>query len=275
MIAFAHDRFTHLRPNVMGIVNLTPDSFSDGGRFSSSSAAVDDARRLIAEGADCLDLGAESTRPGALPVGEAEELDRLLPVLEGLQGCGVPLSVDTMKPVVMRAALAAGAWMINDVQALQSPGALAAVQASACAICLMHMQGEPRTMQAAPHYSDVVAEVEAFLAERVAVCVAAGIDRERIFIDPGFGFGKSLAHNLALLRGLPRLARVAPVLVGVSRKRMIGEMTGQPVEARLAGSVAAAIRAVEQGAAIVRVHDVAATVDALKVWAMTRMETEQ
>jgi dihydropteroate synthase len=275
MIAFAHDRFTHLRPNVMGIVNLTPDSFSDGGRFSSSSAAVDDARRLIAEGADCLDLGAESTRPGALPVGEAEELDRLLPVLEGLQGCGVPLSVDTMKPVVMRAALAAGAWMINDVQALQSPGALAAVQASACAICLMHMQGEPRTMQAAPHYSDVVAEVEAFLAERVAVCVAAGIDRERIFIDPGFGFGKSLAHNLALLRGLPRLARVAPVLVGVSRKRMIGEMTGKAVDDRVAGSVAAAIRAVEQGAAIVRVHDVAATVDALKVWAMTRMETEQ
>jgi len=259
----------------MGIVNLTPDSFSDGGRFSSSFAAVDDARRLIDAGADILDIGAESTRPGALSVGEAEELDRLLPVLEGLQGCGVPLSVDTMKPAVMRAALAAGAAMINDVQALQSPGALAAVQASACAICLMHMQGEPRTMQAAPQYTDVVAEVEAFLTERVAACVAAGIDRERIFIDPGFGFGKSLAHNLALLRGLPRLARVAPVLVGVSRKRMIGEMTGQPVEDRLAGSVAAAIRAVEQGAAIVRVHDVAATVDALKVWAMTRMETEQ
>lgn len=262
------------RPQVMGIVNITPDSFSDGGYFFSHTAAVDHARRLIDAGADCLDLGAESTRPGALPVGEDEELDRLLPVLEALQGCAVPISVDTMKPAVMRAALAAGAWMINDVQALQTAGALAAVQESVCVICLMHMQGEPRTMQAAPQYGDVLAEVEAFLSERIAVCVAAGIARERLFIDPGFGFGKSLTHNLALLRGLPRLARVAPVLVGVSRKRMIGEMTGQPVDARLAGSVAAAIRAVDYGASIVRVHDVAATVDALKVWAMTRMETE-
>ena len=252
----------------MGIVNVTPDSFSDGGR--SSLQALDHARRLIDEGAEWLDIGGESTRPGALAVTEQEELDRILPVLEGLQGCAVPLSVDTMKSTVMRAALAAGAAMINDVRALQSPGALEAVRDSDCAICLMHMQGEPRRMQDAPQYGDVLAEVYDFLAARIAACEAAGIDRARLCIDPGFGFGKTLEHNLTLLRGLPRLAELAPVLVGVSRKRMIFDMTGRPVEERLAGSLAAALRAVENGATIVRVHDVAATVDAIKIWRQTR-----
>ena len=258
------------RPQVMGIVNVTPDSFSDGGRFYSSSQALDHARRLIDAGADSLDIGGESTRPGALAVGEQEELERILPVLEGLRHCGVPVSVDTMKPAVMRAALAAGAAMINDVCALQVPGALEAVRDSDCAVCLMHMQGEPRRMQDAPQYRDVLNEVHDFLATRIAACEAAGITRARLCIDPGFGFGKTLEHNLALLRGLPRLAELAPVLVGVSRKRMIGEITGRSVEDRLAGSVAAALRAVEKGASIVRVHDVAATVDALKIWERTR-----
>jgi len=252
----------------MGIVNVTPDSFSDGGR--SSLQALDHARRLIDAGADWLDIGGESTRPGAQSVGEVEELERILPVLEGLQGCGVGLSVDTMKPAVMRAALAAGAAMINDVRALQAPGAMAAVQDSACAVCLMHMQGEPRSMQDAPQYGDVLSEVCDFLAARMAACEAAGMARTRLYIDPGFGFGKTLEHNLALLRGLPRLAELAPVLVGVSRKKMLGEITGRAVAERLAGSVAAALRAVENGAAIVRVHDVAATVDALKIWERTR-----
>lgn len=258
------------RPQVMGIVNVTPDSFSDGGRFYSSSQALDHARCLIDAGADSLDIGGESTRPGALAVGEQEELERILPVLEGLRHCGVPVSVDTMKPAVMRAALAAGAAMINDVRALQAQGALEAVRDSDCAVCLMHMQGEPRRMQDAPQYRDVLNEVYDFLATRIAACEAAGIARSRLCIDPGFGFGKTLEHNLTLLRGLPRLAELAPVLVGVSRKRMIGEITGRSVEDRLAGSVAAALRAVEKGASIVRVHDVAATVDALKIWERTR-----
>ena len=254
----------------MGIVNVTPDSFSDGGRFYSPDQALDQANRLIDEGADSLDIGGESTRPGAAPVGEYEELDRIMPVLEGLRGCGVPVSVDTMKPVVMRAALAVGAAMINDVCALQTPGAMDAVRDSDCAICLMHMQGEPRSMQDAPQYRDVVAEVYDFLAARMAACEVAGIAHSRLCIDPGFGFGKTLEHNLALLHGLPRLAELAPVLVGVSRKRMIGEITGRPAEDRMIGSVAAALRAVEKGATIVRVHDVAATVDALKIWEKTR-----
>jgi len=254
----------------MGIVNVTPDSFSDGGRFYSSDQALDHARRLIDAGADALDIGGESTRPGAQGVSEQEELERILPVLEGLRDCGVTLSVDTMKPAVMRAALAAGATMINDVRALQAPGALEAVRDSDCAVCLMHMQGEPRSMQDAPQYGDVLQEVYGFLAARIAACGAAGVARDRLYIDPGFGFGKTLEHNLALLRGLPRLAELAPVLVGVSRKRMLGEITGRPVDERLAGSIAAALRAVEKGAAIVRVHDVAATVDALKIWERTR-----
>ncbi len=258
------------RPQVMGIVNVTPDSFSDGGRFYSPAQALDQARCLIDAGADGLDIGGESTRPGAQAVGEQEELERILPVLEGLRHCGVPVSVDTMKPAVMRAALAAGAAMINDVRALQAQGALEAVRDSDCAVCLMHMQGEPRRMQDAPQYRDVLNEVYDFLATRIAACEAAGIARSRLCIDPGFGFGKTLEHNLTLLRGLPRLAELAPVLVGVSRKRMIGEITGRSVEDRLAGSVAAALRAVEKGASIVRVHDVAATVDALKIWERTR-----
>jgi len=254
----------------MGIVNITPDSFSDGGRYFGTQAAIAHAGRLVEEGADILDIGGESTRPGARPVTAQEELDRVMPVLAGARALGVPVSVDTMKPEVMRAAVAAGAAMINDVHGFRAPGAWAAVRDGACALCVMHMRGEPRTMQDAPVYGDVVAEVEAFLAERIAAAEAAGIDRQRLYIDPGFGFGKTLEHNLALMRALPRLAKLAPVLVGVSRKRMIGALTGRDLPDRLAGSLAAALRAAQNGAAIVRVHDVKETVDALKVWQATR-----
>lgn len=255
----------------MGIVNVTPDSFSDGGRYVDPRAAITHAGRLAEEGADILDIGGESTRPGAQPVSLQEELDRVMPVLEGVRSLGVLVSIDTMKPALMAAAIAAGAAMINDVYAFRAPGAWAAVRDSDCALCIMHMRGEPRTMQDEPHYDDVVAEVEAFLAERIEAAEAAGIDRARLLIDPGFGFGKTLDHNLALMRALPRLAKLAPVLVGVSRKRMIGALTGRDIQGRMAGSLAMAIRAVENGAAIVRVHDVAATVDALKVWQATKM----
>lgn len=255
---------------VMGIVNVTPDSFSDGGRHADPLSAIAYASRLVEEGADLLDIGGESTRPGARPVTEQEELDRVMPVLEGVRGLGVPVSVDTMKPAVMYAAVAGGAAMINDVHGFRAEGAWAAVRDSDCALCVMHMLGEPGTMQDAPRYDDVVVEVEAFLAERIAAAESAGIARQRLYIDPGFGFGKTLDHNLALMRALPRLARLAPVLVGVSRKRMIGALTGRDIPDRLAGSLAAAIRAVENGAAIVRVHDVKETVDALKVWGATR-----
>ncbi len=254
----------------MGIVNITPDSFSDGGRYVDPASAIAHALRLVEEGADMLDIGGESTRPGAQPVSLGEELDRVMPVLEGVRDSGIPVSVDTMKPEVMRAAIAAGAAMINDVYGFRAPGAWAAVRESDCALCVMHMQGEPRTMQDNPHYADVVGEVEAFLAARLAEAEEAGIARGRLLIDPGFGFGKTLDHNLALMRALPRLARLAPVLVGVSRKRMIGALTGRDVPDRMAGSVTAAIRAVDNGAAIVRVHDVKETVDALKVWESTR-----
>lgn len=257
------------RPLVMGIVNITPDSFSDGGRHADTRSAIAHARRLVDEGADMLDLGGESTRPGAQPVLLQEELDRVLPVLEAVRDLGIPISVDTMKPEVMRAAVAAGAAMINDVNGFRAQGAWQAVRDSGCALCLMHMQGEPRSMQDDPHYDDVVVEVEAFLAERLAEAVAAGVERNRIFIDPGFGFGKTLEHNLTLMRALPRLAALAPVLAGVSRKRMIGALTGRDIPDRLAGSLAAAIRAVDNGARIVRVHDVRETVDALKVWLAT------
>lgn len=257
------------RPWVMGIVNVTPDSFSDGGRYIDAHSAVVHAWHLVEEGADLLDIGGESTRPGARPVSLQEELDRVMPVLEGVRELGVPVSVDTMKPEVMRAAIDAGAAMINDVYGFRAPGAWAAVKDSDCALCVMHMQGEPRTMQDNPHYDDAVAEVEAFLSARLAEAEAAGIARARLCIDPGFGFGKTLDHNLALLRALPRLVRLAPVLAGMSRKRMIGALTGRDVPDRLAGSVAAALRAVENGAAIVRVHDVKETVDALKVWRAT------
>lgn len=252
----------------MGIVNVTPDSFSDGGRHFGAAEAVAHARRLVDEGADLLDVGGESTRPGAAPVGVQEELDRVMPVVEAFSGGPVPVSVDTGKPEVMRAALAAGAAMINDVHGLRAPGALEAAAASQAGVCVMHMQGEPRTMQVAPVYADVVAEVGAFLRARVAACETAGIGRERILADPGFGFGKTTVHNLELLRRLRELAAAAgvPLLAGLSRKSMLGQLTGRPVGERVHASVAAALVAVARGAAVVRVHDVAATRDALAVW---------
>ena len=252
----------------MGVVNVTPDSFSDGGRFLDPEAAIDHARRLIGEGADIVDVGGESTRPGARPVDAAEELQRVLPVIRALRDESVPVAVDTLKPEVMRAAIAEGASIVNDVYALRVPGALDAVSASDAGICLMHMQGEPRTMQAAPHYEDVVREVKAFLRERMAAAASAGIAGERVAVDPGFGFGKTVEHNLELLRRLPELVELgAPVLVGLSRKSTLGAITGRPADERLAASVAAALLAVQRGATIVRVHDVAATRDALAVLA--------
>ncbi|MBI5786026.1 MAG: dihydropteroate synthase [Rhodocyclales bacterium] len=255
------------RPRVMGIVNLTDNSFSGDGLRGQANGAIAQGLRMVEEGAELLDLGAESSRPGAEPVSLQQELDRLLPVVAGLRDCGVPLSIDTVKPEVMRAAIDAGADLINDIAALQAPGALAAVADSQAAACLMHMRGEPRTMQADPHYDDVVGEVWAFLMDRVAACESAGISRQRIVIDPGFGFGKTLGHNLELLRHLDRFVDTGlPVLVGMSRKSMLGQITGQPVGERISAGVAAALLAVQRGARIVRVHDVAATRDALAVW---------
>lgn len=254
----------------MGVVNVTPDSFSDGGRFLDPAAAIAHARRLMQEGADLIDLGAESSRPGAEAVVSAdEELRRLLPVLRELRD--LPLSVDTVKPEVMRVALAEGAAMINDINALRAPGAFAAVAASDAAVCLMHMQGSPGTMQRNPSYDDVVAEVKTFLHERIASAVGAGIAAERIVADPGFGFGKTLEHNLALLRRLGEFADLGvPILAGWSRKSSLGLITGKPAGDRLAASVAAALIAAQNGAAILRVHDVAATRDALLVLAAVR-----
>lgn len=255
------------RPLVMGIVNVTPDSFSDGGRHFSSAAAIAHAHQLISEGADILDIGGESTRPGALPVNIQEELDRVLPVMEGLRTAPVPVSIDTFKPEVMRAALERGASMVNDINALQQPGALAVVAASKAAVCLMHKQGQPQTMQVAPRYRDVMNEVTSFLQERITAAETAGIEKNRIVIDPGFGFGKSLAHNLDLLRKLHDFTELnVPVLAGLSRKSMLGALTGRDVEHRVAASLASALIAVQRGASIVRVHDVKETVDALKVW---------
>jgi dihydropteroate synthase len=252
----------------MGVVNVTPDSFSDGGRTLDPTAAIDRANALIEEGADILDVGAESSRPGARGVSAEEELSRLMPVLEGLRECPVPVSVDTAKPEVMRAAIAAGAAMINDIGALRAAGALQAVAASDAGVCLVHMRGEPRTMQQSPSYDDVVAEVGAFLEQRVAAAEGAGIARERIVVDPGFGFGKTAAHNFELLRKLDRIAALGlPVLAGWSRKSTLGAITGRGAGDRLAASLAAALLAVERGARIVRVHDVAATRDALAVLA--------
>ena len=253
-------------PCVMGIVNVTADSFYDGGRVDAA-AALAHARRMIADGARIVDVGGESTRPGATPVDDATELARVLPVVEALAREGVCVSVDTMKPAVMRAALGAGASMVNDVRALQAPGALGVVAASTAGVCLMHMQGEPRTMQAHPRYGNVVVEVRRFLEERAQACRDAGIAAERIVVDPGFGFGKTLAHNLDLLRYLDDFAHLGyPVLAGLSRKSMIGAITGRDVGDRLAGSVAAALAAALRGARILRVHDVRETVDALAVW---------
>ena len=254
-------------PLVMGIVNVTPDSFSDGGQHLQRDAAIAHARQLIAEGADIIDIGGESTRPGAQPVSIQQELDRVLPIIEGLRGAPVPISIDTCKPQVMQAAIAAGVQMVNDINALQDAAAMHAVAAGNVAVCLMHKQGDPQTMQMQPHYQDVVAEVCDFLRGRIAAAAASGIGRERIVIDPGFGFGKTLEHNLALLRGLGKLADLGvPVLAGLSRKSMLGALTGQDVEHRVSASVAAALIAVQRGASIVRVHDVRATADALKVW---------
>ena len=255
----------------MGVLNVTPDSFSDGGHYASRDTALRQGERLAAEGADILDVGGESTRPGSSGVSIQEEIDRVAPVIEALAArLALPLSVDTSKPEVMRAAVTAGAGLINDVQALRRPGALTTAAALAVPVCLMHMRGTPASMQEAPVYADPVAEVADFLCERVRVCEGAGIPPQRLILDPGFGFGKTLAHNLALLAGLGRLAELGlPLLVGLSRKSMIGALTGREVGDRLAGSLAAAVLAVERGAIVIRVHDVAATRDVVKVaWAL-------
>lgn len=257
------------RPRVVGILNVTPDSFSDGGQHATFEAAAAHGLRMVEEGADMLDVGGQSTRPGAADVSEEDELTRVVPVIERLaREVDVPIAVDTSKPGVMRAAAAAGAGMVNDVCALRCEGALQAVAELGVAVCLMHMQGEPRSMQAAPHYDNVVAEVHQFLAERVFACEMAGIDKRRIVVDPGFGFGKNLDHNLELLRSLDRLRELAAgVYVGLSRKSMIGAITGQEqAAARVPGSLAAAVIAVQHGAIMVRTHDVAATCSALAVW---------
>jgi len=255
------------RPLVMGVVNVTPDSFSDGGLYLDPKRALEHARRLIGEGADILDIGGESTRPGAAPVSPEEERRRVLPVLERLAAGNVPISVDTRKPALMREAIAAGAAMVNDVTALSAPGALEAVAKAPVAVCLMHMQGEPGTMQANPSYREVVREVRDYLAARVAAAEAAGITRSRIVVDPGFGFGKTLEHNLALLRSLGEFRPLGvALLAGLSRKAMLGKLTGREPHERVHASVAAALLAVQNGARIVRVHDVAATRDALAVW---------
>jgi dihydropteroate synthase len=255
----------------MGIVNVTPDSFSDGGQFATADSAAAHARRLIDEGADIVDVGGESTRPGAAPVSLNEERSRVLPVLERLAGCGVPVSVDTRKAQLMREAIAAGASLVNDVDALEDPEAMEAVARSAAGVCLMHKQGEPQTMQQNPHYDDVVREVRDYLASRVRAAEAAGIARDRIVIDPGFGFGKDFDHNLTLLRGLRSIASIGvPVLAGLSRKAMLGRITGKGPGERVHASIAAALVAIREGASIVRVHDVAATSDALAVWRAAR-----
>lgn len=258
----------------MGVLNVTPDSFSDGGRFVDVAAAVSAAERMRAAGADIIDVGGESTRPGAAAVSADEEWQRVEPILRILIERGALVSLDTSKPEVMRAGLALGVHLINDVYALRRPGAIEAVASSNAAVCLMHMQGEPRTMQQAPHYVDVVADVRDFLSERLQACRSAGIAEDRLLIDPGFGFGKTLPHNLALLRRLGELKTLGvPMLAGLSRKSMLAGLTGRPVEARLAGSLALALAACEGGARIIRVHDVAETVDALKVWRAFRDET--
>jgi dihydropteroate synthase len=256
------------RPLIMGVVNITPDSFSDGGRFFDRKKAIDHARRLAEEGADIVDIGGESSRPGAAPVSVQEELDRVIPVLEEVRDLCV--SVDTRRPQVMKAALAAGASMINDIEALQAPGALEAVRNSHCAVCLMHMKGQPATMQQDPHYDDVVAEVGEFLRQRIAAAEAGGIAKNRLVADPGFGFGKTAAHNLTLLKNLHRLKPGVPLLVGMSRKSTIGRITGRPAPERLAGSLAMALVALQGGATILRVHDVKDTRDVVAVWEAVR-----
>mgnify|MGYP003346040270 FL=1 len=255
----------------MGVLNVTPDSFSDGGHFVDHAAALRGAERMLAAGASLIDLGGESTRPGATPVPAVEELRRVLPLLRELLKSGAIVSIDTRKPEVMRTCIDAGVHMVNDVGALRAPGALEIVAASDVAVCLMHMQGEPLTMQREPRYTDVVAEVREFLQQRVAASRSAGVAAERLVIDPGFGFGKTVTHNLDLLRGLSTLAADGvPLLVGLSRKSMLATLTGRAVEHRLAGSLALAIAALEGGARIIRCHDVAETVDAIRVWTAFR-----
>lgn len=251
----------------MGILNVTPDSFSDGGRFRGFSQAIEHAMAMIEAGAGIIDVGGESTRPGAQAVTQDDEIRRVVPIVESLAALtNVPISVDTSKAAVIRAAIRAGAAMVNDVRALRDDDALAAAAEGSTAVCLMHMQGEPRTMQADPHYDDVVGEVRSFLQERVSACVAAGISRQRIVVDPGIGFGKRVDHNLQLLAALPELAELRlPILIGASRKSMLGTLLDRPVEQRLAGGLAVAAAAVLAGASILRVHDVAETVDAVKI----------
>ena len=253
----------------MGIVNVTPDSFADGGAHASTCSAVEHALKLAGQGADLLDIGGESTRPGATLVSLQEELDRVIPVIERLVAATpLPLSIDSSRPEVMRAAVAAGAGLINDVMALRREGAIEAAASLGVPVCLMHMQGEPGTMQDDPRYDDVVADVYGFLTQRLFACEMAGIERKKLLVDPGFGFGKTLEHNLRLLRQLSRFVEMGvPVLAGLSRKGMIGTLTGRTLDERIVGSAVAALIAVQNGAAIVRVHDVAATVDALAVWA--------
>ncbi|HEY8101851.1 MAG TPA: dihydropteroate synthase [Burkholderiaceae bacterium] len=257
-----------IRPLVMGVLNVTPDSFSDGGQFHSLELALSHAEQMIAEGVDIIDIGGESSRPGAPPLPLEEELGRVMPALYALRDCGKPLSIDTYKPEVMREALLAGADMVNDITGFRSAGALTAVKESDCALCIMHMQRDPQTMQVNPQYEDIVGEVTAFLHERVDALEAAGVAKNRLCIDPGFGFGKTVAHNLELLKNIGKIQQALdlPLLAGLSRKSTIGAITGKPVEQRLAGSIAAALAAVAHGARILRVHDVAETVDALKVW---------
>jgi len=258
------------RPQVMGVLNVTPDSFSDGGEFLEPQRALDRALQMQEQGAAVIDIGGESTRPGAAPVSASDELKRVIPVIDALQAqLTVPISIDTRKPEVMQAAVAAGAGLINDVNALRAPGALQAAAASAAPVCLMHMRGEPRTMQTDPHYADVVEEVKAFLLQRVAACEAAGVGRERLLLDPGFGFGKTVEHNLRLLARLEELAASGlPVVVGLSRKSMIGKLLDLDVAERLPASIALAVLAVERGARLVRAHDVAAT------WQAVQMQVE-
>lgn len=262
------------RPLVMGILNVTPDSFSDGGRYQGLEAALAHAEQMIADGVDIIDIGGESTRPGATPLSVQDELARVLPVVFALRDCGKPLSIDTFKPEVMAEALAAGADMINDINGFRASAALSAVKDSDAGLCIMHMQNQPATMQQRPEYGDVVAEVSAFLQQRVQHLEQTGVNRRRICIDPGFGFGKTVAHNLELLRavGTMQAQLDLPLLAGLSRKATLGSITGKPVEQRMAASVAAALAAVARGARIVRVHDVSQTVDALKVWAAVNQQ---
>ena len=260
------------RPLVMGVLNVTPDSFSDGGRFSTLDAAITQAEYMIESGVDIIDIGGESTRPGSTPLSIDEELRRVMPVIYALRDCGKPISVDTRRSEVMQEALLAGVDMINDITGFRDDESLSLLRDSDCALCIMHMQGDPQTMQQQPHYKQVVGEVIEFLTLRADAAISEGIDSRRVCVDPGFGFGKTLEHNLELLAHLGQIQRELnlPVLAGLSRKSMIGQLTGKPIEQRMAGSIAAALSAIEQGARIVRVHDVAETVDAISVWQVVK-----